>query len=159
MSGGGARSGRGLILAALALVLPAVVGAAITLVVLPPVEGAGGKESAAGVGPPSEPQLFAIEPVVVNLQGSGAQRYLKVGVAFEWRAQDAEAAKARFERKLIILKDRLIACLGAKTLRAVDSSGGKELLKQELLEAFNTILFPDGGGKIERILYSDFIIQ
>jgi len=163
---GAAAKPRGLVallLGAIALVFPAAVGVGLGIFAFPPLNPTQALERSAerkkAEAAESKTELHTLEPIVVNLGGTGGQRFLKVTIAFEWRAKLPEQMPDLLARKTVILRDRTIALLGAKTIKAIDSPNGKTLVKKEIQEVFDRVLFPKGAGKVGRIFFAEFIIQ
>lgn len=150
------------LLLALAMLFPALAGVGLGVMAFPtPPGGALGEDAAGGRAAAADapPELHAVDPVVVNLAGSLGERFLKLEIAFEWSSAEPDLVREQLQKKKVILRDRMIALLGQKSVRALDSEEGRGLLKEELREGFDQVLFPKGGGKVGRVFFSEFIVQ
>jgi flagellar FliL protein len=106
---------------------------------------------------------------VVNLADPGAMRYLKTTIVIELASpsmkkvpKGEEYKKAQEElgkelkAKAAIVDDRINTLLGSKTSAELTKPGGREHLKEELMERLHE---PLEEFKILAIYFTDFIIQ
>lgn len=140
--------------------------------------GGGGKEAkaapAAGHGAPAKaggggehgeegdeeghggPTVVAFDPFVVNLADPKGDRFLKVGL----RAVVNDATLAGAFRTDELLKarvrDRIISVLTSKSYHDINTTAGKEGLRQELRSEMNSVL-PEES--IEEVLFVEFAVQ
>jgi len=70
-----------------------------------------------------------------------------------------EANLGRFLRIKAILKNWLIGHLSDKSMQDVAGAAGVHRSRREILDQFNTLLFPDGSDKIRDILFEEFNVQ
>ncbi len=97
--------------------------------------------------------IYPFEPIIVNLAGTGAKKYLKVTINLELDNSDAvEEIKMLLPR----LIDSLIAFLSSKTLSEIEDTKGKVNLKREIITQFNAEL---STGRIINVYFTEFIIQ
>lgn len=111
---------------------------------------AAGGTSAAG-GP--SPNVFPMEPFVVNIYDGQEMRYLKVKVELEMAAPNV---KPEIEARLAPIRDAVLVLLSAKTLQEIQDVQGKNALKEEILSAISRLLPP---GKLVKVYFTDFVVQ
>ena len=99
------------------------------------------------------PSLYDFEALVVNLASSPKISFLRV----KFSAQTgSEAVSEEIGKKKAELVDLLINILSQKTSQEIDTIGGKEKLKDEIIEKMNQKLTK---GKVEAIYFTEFVIQ
>jgi flagellar protein FliL len=116
-----------------------------------------------------------MEPFIVNLSRSGS--FAKVSMQLRYDSVLIEKALAEqeegsshsggggevvvppmFTDNMPLIRDRIIFVLSSKTGEEVLSQQGKELLKEEILDAVNEILGLD-EGPVTEVVFTDFIVQ
>ncbi len=102
-----------------------------------------------------------LETLFVNLAGTNGKRYLKVGLTFSYRAESPSAQTVRFTELDTRIRDRLTILLSGKSIEDIDGGEKKKLLKKELEEVLQELLFEDAEepGRIEAVFYYEFLIQ
>ncbi len=126
----------------------------------PPAAAAAGSEGGAAEEEPAQPaaedfsaRLFQLPPIVVNIEGEGYSRLLKVTVAFECESVEVrDEAEARIAQ----LRDGVITLVSSKRLADVTDFEGKALLKDDLRDRVNQIL---QSGRVVSVLLTDFVVQ
>ena len=98
-------------------------------------------------------RLVAMEPLVVNLGGSGVPRYLKVQLELE--VVDV-ASRGAVEVSVPVVRDALIVLLGSQRLADLQEFEGKILLKEEILDRVNGAL---GEPLVDSVFFTEFIVQ
>ncbi len=96
--------------------------------------------------------------VVVNLNEPRLNRYMRVNISLEVRAEDADEITKLVEQKKPLLKNWLIAYLSDKQLEEVRGAAALNRLSREIRDAFNRILVGD-EEKILGVLFEEFNIQ
>ena len=97
--------------------------------------------------------LYDFEALIVNLEGSSTSSFLRL----EFSAQTtSEAVSEEIIKKKAELVDLLINILSQKTAQEIETIGGKEKLKNEIIEKMNQKLTK---GKVEAIYFTEFVIQ
>ena len=96
--------------------------------------------------------------VVVNLNEPRLNRYMRVNISLEVRADDAAEVTQLVEQKKPLLKNWLIAYLSDKQLEEVRGAAALNRLSREIRDAFNRILVGD-EEKILGVLFEEFNIQ
>lgn len=113
-------------------------------------KGEAGKEGEAGG---TEPVLFKFEPVVVNVVEKNSLHYLKLQMVTECTTTEVvEEIKLKTPQ----LRDSLLFLINDMTLREILTSGGKALLKEDIVATFNKVL---KKGEVKRVFFTDFTIQ
>lgn len=112
--------------------------------------GGGGGSLPLNIGP-----LYPIEgSVVVNLISTSSQkRYLKTSLTLEL---SQEGLRAEMEAKKDAIKDTIISILSAKSPEEVQTTKGKERLKEEIMTRLNEFLV---DGKINNIFFTEFVVS
>lgn len=114
----------------------------------------GGGEGKEGAKAETSETLFVFDkPIVVNLAETNAERFLKVSVVL-----DMEAAELRseIESKQPKLLDLLINILSSKTLDAISTPAGRNMLRQEMIDKLNAQF---ESGRLVNIYFTEFVIQ
>jgi flagellar FliL protein len=108
----------------------------------------GAKEAPAGAN-------FEYANLVVNLAGTMGTRYLKTSLVITG-AEKAGNVRTVFEGQKDKLKDLTINVLSSLTLADLEEPGSKNLLREKLVAAYNTVL---GKRVVEQVYFSDFVVQ
>jgi flagellar FliL protein len=106
---------------------------------------------------PEPPAVYVTKDLgeqLVNLADESGGRYLRVKIVLE-HIQDEELTK-EIDEKIPNLHDVVLRVLRSKTVNDVWSVEQEEKLKKEIITSINKEL---EHGKIERILFVDFLIQ
>ena len=98
--------------------------------------------------------IVPVDPVIVNLSGSGGRRYLKAKINLE--AKDVDIKK-KIETKSVQIKDRLIFILSSKTLEDIEGSEGQEYLRREIQDSVNVVLKIEDG--VLQVYFTEFVVQ
>lgn len=111
---------------------------------------------------PTEGEAAAPEPVrvvhslgqfTVNLRGTGGGRVLRMEVQVE----TTDTALPVVEEHSAQLRDSVITLASDYSYADVEGLDGKTRLRDELLGRVNTLLPAD--GRVERIYFTDFVVQ
>lgn len=114
----------------------------------------GGEEQTSEEGGKGEPQVefLSLDPFVVNLKGSGGNKYMKVVISLEADKKTAEEVRS----KTPLIRDSIIILLSSKGYVDVGSVQGKYQLRDEILARINKVLTK---GKVKGVYFTDFVIQ
>jgi flagellar basal body-associated protein FliL len=161
-SGGGFKAW--LPLLATILVMPMAAYAVTTLVLVPKLQhslgvsepahpGNGSESSKSGKEPEAKRDAVAMNKLLANVAGTAASRYLMTsftvsGVGAEFRP--------KIERNDARLRDAAGTVLSGKTLADLERPGARNLIRSELISAFNTIL---GANTVQEIYFTEFAVQ
>jgi len=97
--------------------------------------------------------IYPFEPIIVNLAGTGAKRYLRVTISLEL---DNSKVREEIERLSPRLIDSLITFFSSKTLSEIEDAKGKVNLRKEIITQLNAEL---STGRIINVYFTEFIIQ
>lgn len=107
---------------------------------------------------------------IVNLADAGGRRFLKATIVLELAehaavdpklpAEERVAIEAEFTDtlnvQLPVINDALISLLSSKTFEAIYTVDGKEMLRQEIMDAVNTRL-PE--YQVIYVYFTDFVVE
>jgi len=91
--------------------------------------------------------------ILVNVAGTMGTRYLLVNIIMVGKSP---ALKEKVEKSDFQLRDVAASLLAAKTIADIDKPGARNLIRSELISAFNNIL---GDGIVKEIYFTEFAIQ
>ena len=97
--------------------------------------------------------------VTVNLSEERMTRYLRVSIVLEVDAEKVDEVTELVTKKEAELKNWLIGHLAGKSLLDVTGTAGVRRCQREILEKFEEMLYPDGGGELLDVLFSEFVVQ
>ena len=113
-------------------------------------KGAAGKHGGGAGGKTAVP-LSA--KVLVNVSGTAGTRYLLAQLTLVGASAEL---KDSVEKSDAQLRDVAASVLGTKTIADLDKPGSRNLIRTELISAFNGVL---GEGRVKEIYFTDFAIQ
>jgi len=97
--------------------------------------------------------IYPLDPFVVNLVSGNANRYLKCKIDLEL---DSQELQQEIDKKLPAIRDLIIRILSSKTVEEIQTSKGKEKLKEEIKRKINEILTT---GEVRNVYFTEFVIQ
>ena len=119
--------------------------------------GSGGHGEASKGGGHGAGKDKAIVPlsskVLVNVSGTGGTRYLLANITI---VGSSAQLKDRIEKADAQLRDVASSVLAVKTIADIDKPGARNLIRTELVSAFNGVL---GEGMVKEIYFTEFAIQ
>jgi len=152
-----------LIVWGLVFVMGAGTGIAVPLLLLPSDSSAASApadENRMDIPVPDDKLGFVeFDEVVVNLNDSRYSRYLTCTFSLQVAGSQQEAINKLVEENNVVLKNWLIAHLRDKKLEDVRGKLGHNLLRREIHDKFNEMLFTDGIERIQDVLFQDFKVQ
>jgi flagellar FliL protein len=95
------------------------------------------------------------DPLVVSVSGD-QQRYLQLQVAFVMRGHDVSAA---LERHRATVRSRLRGLLQEQSFEQLRTREGKQALLEDMRDAVNAVLKAENASSIERVLFTNFVMQ
>ena len=116
-------------------------------------EGRGAATASSKEGVSGAPNMYPLEPFIVNIYDGQELRYLKVKVEVE---MVSPSVKLELDPRLPPIRDAILVLLSTKTLQDVQEIAGKIQLKDEILAAINKHIPP---GKISKVYFTDFVVQ
>lgn len=151
-----------IIIVTVALILAIGLSVAGTLWFLGGSGGGDDKRADAGDGQSQEAEThtpasyFKLEDALVVSVDSKKQRYLQVHLAFVMRQHDVSSA---LERHLPTVRSRLRALLQQQSFTALRTTQGKKQLQEDMLKAVNEVLKSEHEKPIEKVLFTNFVMQ
>lgn len=104
-----------------------------------------------------KPTIPLNDKVLVNLSGSAGTRYLLAKINLVGTGEkSAEDLKKLVEENNAALVDAAMNALRVKTVADLEKPGAMNLIRAQLISAFNDIL---GAGTVEGILLTEFAVQ
>jgi len=105
-------------------------------------------QSTKGLGP-----IYAINPFVINLAGSGGKRFLRVKMDLELKNQTIfEQVHAQLPR----VKDKLLTILSSKTFQDINTVEGKSDLRTEIAATIDTLF---SKGAVTNVYFTEFVVE
>ena len=98
-------------------------------------------------------QIFKINKIDVNLGNPIESRFLRVGVAIEYKGDKEQLNE--LQKRLVQLEDIIITTSSVKTRAELLTDKGKEKLRRKLLNKFNEVL----NKPISNIFYTEFLVE
>jgi flagellar FliL protein len=97
--------------------------------------------------------IYPLDKFVVNLVSTNANRYLKCKIDLEL---DSQELQQEIDKKLPAIRDLIIRILSSKTVEEIQTSKGKEKLKEEIKRKINEVLTT---GEVRNVYFTEFVIQ
>ena len=113
----------------------------------PAKEEGGGKHSGGKISVPLSSK------VLVNVSGTAGTRYLLANLMLVGSSAEL---KESVEKSDAQLRDVASSVLATKTITDLDKPGSRNLIRTELISAFNGVL---GEGRVKEIYFTEFAIQ
>lgn len=115
-------------------------------------------EGESGASSDSAPALYYRfeKPFITTVAQEGKSRYLQVFVALVARDATSEAALGTHSP---LLRSRLLTLFGSGNFLTLQSEEGRQALKSEALILVNEVLEAEGAPPIERVLFTNFVLQ
>ena len=157
--GGGKKKLIMMVVLALLLIGVSVGGTIMALKVLAPPPAPVEAALAEPLEPVKKPAIYyPIKPeVVVNYGDKGRQRYAQIEVTLLIRDDDVIPA---VELHAPAISNALILTIGGQEYADVQTAEGKELLRQQCLQAIQKILEKEiGKPGVEQVLFTSFVMQ
>ncbi|MFN3535597.1 MAG: flagellar basal body-associated protein FliL, partial [Desulfatiglandales bacterium] len=114
----------------------------------------GEKESKKGKETKAIPKpLLRLDTFIVNLADQDSSRYLRITLELELMD---EVTLQEIEKRMAPVRDAVLSILPTKKVQDIVTAEGKQVLKNQLMEAINKNL---AKGKVTNIFYTEFVIQ
>ena len=156
------KGGKGVMLPAL-IGLVVIIGGAFLFTTFAVPKAAPGEEGVEGEDGIAEEELelaaYDVPELLVNLKDSRMKNVVKIHINLLYRFKDPDMTVTVFEEKDPEIRNALILLLSEKTVEDVEGSEPKELLREEIREALNRVVFPKARGEITKVHYVDFIVK
>lgn len=102
---------------------------------------------------------YDLPVIIINVKGTGKKRMLKIQLSIGYVTSNAELAAQVIESKGAEIKDALTLLLIDKTMDDLEGRDNLMILREEINEELNNVIFPSGGGEVRKIFYNEFVIQ
>lgn len=121
------------------------------------------KEGEAAKAPPPGDGFVELDEIMTNTKGANQKRFVSIKIGLAIASADAVASAQLLQTtgapKGATL-DRLNGLLRSKTVEELEGGGAnRELLKREIKEIVNHIVFPKGEGKVTEVFIQKLIVQ
>jgi len=103
--------------------------------------------------------IYDIPVIMVNLKGTNKKRILKLHLNVMYESPTPETAPALFEQKMPEVKDVLTTLLTEKSLEQMEGKDDLNMLRMELLDEINRVVFSEAEGRITKVYYEEFLVQ
>jgi flagellar protein FliL len=124
----------------------------ITVVVPAPPAGKAGAESEAKTA-----LYYAIDPpLVVNFEDGSVVRFLQI--TMELMVHDQKAIES-LQRNLPMIRNNLLLLMSNRNYQSLMSREGKEKLRAEALAEVRDVQKKQGGGDVDDVLFTSFVVQ
>jgi flagellar protein FliL len=123
--------------------------------IVPVAPAAGGHGEGGEGGKPS--LYFAIDPpLVVNFEDGSVVRFLQISM--EIAAHDQKALDS-VQRNIPLIRNNLLLLMSNRNYQSMMSREGKEKLRQEALTEVRAVQKKAGGGDVDDLLFTSFVVQ
>jgi flagellar FliL protein len=100
---------------------------------------------------------YAIDPpLVVNFEDGSSVRFLQISM--ELMAQDQKALDSA-QKNIPLIRNNLLLLMSNRNYQTLMSREGKEKLRQEALAEVRAVQKKEGGGDIDDLLFTSFVVQ
>jgi flagellar FliL protein len=118
--------------------------------VAPAAHGEGGEGGKASL-------YFAIDPpLVVNFEDGSVVRFLQISM--EIAAHDQKALDS-VQKNIPLIRNNLLLVMSNRNYQSMMSREGKEKLRQEALTEIRAVQKKVGGGEVDDLLFTSFVVQ
>jgi len=127
-----------------------------------PVPGEDEPAAAAADEPGAEAETFLykdLDPITVNLNEPRLARYVHASVTLGIREDEFNDVSPQVDARTNVLRDWLTVYLTSLTLDDVRGPENLNRIRREILDAFNTELWPDATPKIRKVLFKEFAVK
>ena len=98
--------------------------------------------------------MYPLKQFIINLMSTGSgKRYLKTSIVLELSVAPLQQ---EVDTKNDVIRDVIITILSSKTLEEVQTTRGKQKLKEEIIERINEFLV---DGRISNLFFTEFVVQ
>jgi flagellar FliL protein len=110
-------------------------------------EGSGGKAAV----------YYAIDPpLVVNFEDGSAVRFLQISM--EVMARDQKSIDS-VQKNIPLIRNNLLLLMSNRNYQSMMTRDGKEKLRQEALTEIRAVQKKEGGGEVDDLLFTSFVVQ
>lgn len=109
--------------------------------------------------PPDKAMFIEFGDVTVNLDEGRMNRYLRLKISLQINKDEEQMIQETLEKRRLILRNWLLSHLSDKDLDSIRGAAGQNMLRREIRDQFNTVMFPDGYDRIHDVLFEEFNVQ
>ena len=106
--------------------------------------------------PAPQPIVMQIEPLVVNISGTRMTRVLRLQVHL---VLSEARLKEVLEEMMPMVKDRIMATAGRRTLDEMEGIDDRDSLKRDIALEINSLVRNRMAGSVLDVAFSEFLIQ
>jgi flagellar protein FliL len=117
---------------------------------------AGGGEGSVSPKKIPQPVVMDIDAITVNISGTRMTRVLRMRVHL---ILSEEPLRKVLEEMLPMVKDRIMATAGRRTLDELESVDDRESLKRDIAMEINSLIRNRMAGSVLDVAFSEFLIQ
>lgn len=160
-NGEGGKKKGGMLIWIIVMVVSIAGGAAAPIVISGMGSGSDEKNNGkiAELEPEKEIEFIDFKEVTVNLNEARHSRYLRLNIALQVGKSQKSKVETQLAAKIPILLNWIQLHLGEKSTEELNGRYGKGLVRREILDKFNDVLFDDGLERIQDILIIDWNVQ
>ena len=114
------------------------------------------KESVSSHESKKETFIYVFKPLITNIAGTNASRFLKVTVCLQFENKELEKI---FDEKNAIFLDVMNSVFSSLTLEQATEISQRESLKREIRDKVNEILAEAKKAKVKNVFFSEYICQ
>jgi|GEM_PF-6131886 len=96
---------------------------------------------------------------VVNLSDGSRNRYLQITLSLEVEAKEADSVQKKLDAKKVPLQAWMLRYLSGKSLEDISGDSALNRLRTEILDEFNSIMFPGGEELIHDVKFTKVGVQ
>lgn len=104
-------------------------------------------------------EIYDLPVIMVNIKNTNKKRILKVHLNIVYETKSPETSAGLFDDKLPEIKDALTTMLTEKTLDQLEGKDDLIMLRMELMDEIERVVFADEDGKVLKVYYEEFIVQ
>ena len=110
-----------------------------------------------GEGEAKASLFYAIDPpLVVNFEDGSAVRFLQISM--EVMGKDQKSIDS-VQRNMPLIRNNLLLLMSNRDYQSLMSREGKEKLRQEALTEIRAVQKKQGGGDVDDLLFTSFVVQ
>jgi flagellar FliL protein len=100
---------------------------------------------------------YAIDPpLVVNFEDGSAVRFLQISM--EVMARDQKVIDS-VQKNIPLIRNNLLLLMSNRNYQSMMTREGKEKLRQEALTEIRAVQKKEGGGNVDDLLFTSFVVQ
>jgi flagellar basal body-associated protein FliL len=151
----------GIVLWLLVGVVAGAAGVAVPAVMLKPAPQADAEPAPTPYEllPADRAMFLPFGEVTVNLNEGRMNRYLRLKISLQIDKTQEKLVQEAIDKQGLILRNWLLSHLSDKELDEIRGAAGQNMLRREIRDQFNTVLFADGFDRVYDVLFEEFNVQ